>query len=472
MLSYFNAGHHLALYQVAGHLRAKLPDAEVRVCDATVQRLTWKDIGDDLYQRQYDVIAVMNDLDGIDGLRRFLTYAKELSPGSRTVTFGRLSGMNPGFFQQYDLDAIVHRGDFEPGVHAAVTAFLDGDGEGDREGDRDGTGDGNGDGNGDGGRAGSLPGVHRRLAGRWIETDRPGLFLEPEEWVLPGPDEIPYDRYDETYGNDANKFCGIPKRRELVVPAARGCPIGCSYCEVHPIFGKRERRLSVDRVLRYIEDSFAESPFEYVAFYAPTFTLDRPWVMELCERLIAQGSRYPWKCATTMHHLDAELVRQMGRSGCVRVSVGLETLEPAGRGALPRAKHQDETDLDELSGWCAAAGVELNCFVIAGLPGTSVAGAQQTIATVHSLGGRARPTVYCPTEKMRPDLTESQMAGYNRQLFVPGSHDLTPGELHDAYGLVFGHQPDQTTVFRRIPQHEPSSPRVDTAPRPSTSEPS
>jgi hypothetical protein len=73
---------------------------------------------------------------------------------------------------------------------------------------------------------------------------------------------------------------------------------------------------------------------------------------------------------------------------------------------------------------------------------------------------------------MRPDLTESQMAGYNRQLFVPGSHDLTPGELHDAYGLVFGHQPDQTTVFRRIPQHEPSSPRVDTAPRPSTSEPS
>lgn len=311
VLSYFNAGHHLALYQVAGHLRAMLPDTDVKAVDASVERVTWKDIGNDLFQNQYDVIAVMNDFDGVDGLGRFLRYVRALSPAAQVVTFGRLSGVNPEHFQRFDLNAVVENGDFEAGVMAAVEVFR--------------------------GRATTAPGVHlRRPDGAgWTAPDRPGSVLPSEVWHLPEPDEIPYERYDELYHNDANKFCGIPQRRELVVPAARGCPIGCSYCEVHPIFGKRERRLTVDRTLEYIDRSFSAAPFEYVAFYAPTFTLDRKWTMELCERLAERGSPYPWKCATTMHHLDEEMVRAMGKAGCIRISVGLETLDPEGHGALP-----------------------------------------------------------------------------------------------------------------------------------------
>ena len=433
VLSYFNAGHHLALYQVTGYLRIKLPDADVRVCDATVEPITWKSLGDDLYQSQYDVIAVMNDFDGVDGLGRFLTYAHALYSGSRIVTFGRLSGVNPSFFQQHDLDAIVHTGDFEAGVCAATRMLLGID------------------------TTKTVPGVYLRQETGWTAPVESGAFLDPQDWVLPRHDEIPYHCYDQMYDNDANKFCGIPKRRELVVPAARGCPIGCSYCEVHPIFGKRERRLTVDRVLDYIKDSFAAAPFEYVAFYSPTFTLDRRWVNELCDRFIEEGSPYPWKCATTLHHLDQELLERMGESGCVRVSVGLETLEPSGRDALPRAKHQAEANLTEIAKWCANSGIELNCFVMVGLPGTTIEGAQHTINAVHRVGGRARPTVYCPTELMRPDMTDSEIAIYNRQLFVDGSHDFTRQELSVGYGLVFGPQLDQTTVFEQIPQHEQST---------------
>ncbi|MEU5764399.1 radical SAM protein [Streptomyces asoensis] len=426
ILSYFNAGHHLALYQVAGHLRTALPDSEVTVLDATVLRRTWKDIGNDLFQQRYDAIAVMNDFDGIDGLRRFVTYARALSPGTPIVTFGRLSGVNPLFFQQLDIDAVAENGDFEAAVLAALRFF---DGE-----------------------TGTAPGVHLRHAdGSWHAPSAPGAVLPAQEWYLPTPDEIPYQRYDELYHDDANKFCGIPQRRELVVPAARGCPIGCSYCEVHPIFGRKERRLTVERTVDYIEESFRTASFEYVAFYAPTFTLDRRWTMDLCERLTAGGARFPWKCATTMHHLDEDLVRAMGRAGCVRVSVGLETLDPHGHGALPRSKHKSQQDLEDLAGWCAQAGIELNCFVIVGLPGTSVEGVRHTIATVQALGGRARPTVYAPWEASRPDLSDEEMAAFNRQLFVPGTHDLDAAQLRDAYEVVFGPQPDVTAVFERIP---------------------
>jgi len=426
ILSYFNAGHHLALYQVAGYLRTRWPNGSVRVVDATVERLTWKDIADELFQGQYSVIGVMNDFDGIDGLRRFLAYTRQLSPSSRVFTFGRLSGINPEFFRQYDLDAIVHSGDFETGAYAAAAAFLDG--------------------------ASAVAGVHLRHDERWVPPAEPGAILDPGAWILPRPEEIPHDRYDELYRKDANKFCGIPHRRELVVPAARGCPVGCAYCEVHTVFGRNERRLPVDRVSAYIEESFATAPFEYVAFYAPTFTLDRPWVLELCDRLINAGSRYPWKCATTMHHLDEELVLHMGASGCIRISVGLETLDTNGQDLLPRAKRKSECDLEALASWCATAGTELNCFVIVGLPGTTVAGAQRTIEKVQQLGARARPTVYCPIELMRPDMAEHEISAFNRQLFVEGTHAETPEQLHVAYGLLFGRQPDETKVFHHIPQ--------------------
>ncbi|MGW3091337.1 B12-binding domain-containing radical SAM protein [Streptomyces sp. NPDC001108] len=430
VLSYFNAGHHLALYQVTGYLRAVLPDTEVTVLDASVERTTWKDIGNDLFQNQYDVIAVMNEFDGVDGLGRMLRYIRALSPGSRVVTFGRLSGVNAEYFRRLDLDAVVENGDFEAGVVAAVEAFQ--------------------------GRTDSAPGVHLRGPdGSWTAPDGPGGVLPPEVWHLPAPDEIPYARYDELYRNDANKFCGIPQRRELVVPAARGCPVGCSYCEVHPIFGKRERRLTVDRTLEYIRASFSAAPFEYVAFYAPTFTLDRQWTGELCRRLVELGSPYPWKCATTLHHLDEKMVLAMGEAGCVRISIGLETLDPLGHDALPRAKRKSERDLEDLASWCTAAGVELNCFVIAGLPGTTMAGTRRTIAKVKELGGRSRPTVYAPWEAMRAGMDEHAMSAFNRQLFVPGTHDLGPDELREAYDVVFGRQTDETVVYENVPRRAP-----------------
>ncbi|MEU2714212.1 radical SAM protein [Streptomyces sp. NPDC007205] len=425
VLSYFNAGHHLALYQVAGHLRAIYPGAQVTTIDASVERLTWKDLGNKLFQERYDVIAVMNEFDGIDGFRRFVAYAKALNPNTSIVTFGRLSGVNPRYFERFDIDAIVENGDFEAGVGAAIETFRD--------------------------RATEAAGVHLRRDGSWVAPTRRGDLLPAEDWYLPTPDEIPHALYDTLYFDDANKFCGIPRRRELVVPAARGCPIGCSYCEVPLIFTKKERRLTVERTIQYIEESFDAAPFEYVAFYAPTFTLDKKWMEELCQELIGRGSPYPWKCATTIHHLSEGLIRSMGAAGCIRISVGLETLDPEESSSLPRPKQKSAMDLDRLSAWCTESGIELNCFVIVGLPGTTIEGAERTIEAVQERGGRARPTVYAPWEEARPDLLDHEMAAFNRQLFVPGTHTLTDDELARGYDIIFGSQPDVTQVFENIP---------------------
>lgn len=424
--SYFNAGHHTPAFMTAGHLRSDPRVTRVDVHDAGVLNMNWKAVGDLLFQGSYDVIAVMNDFDAVDGLERFVAYARELSPHSRLVTFGRLSSMNPGYFMRYDLDAIVQSGDYECGVAQVVGAVAEE------------------------GLSGPLPGVAVRVAGEWHGPSRQGDALPAEEWSLPDVNEIPYAAYDRLYARDNHKFCGIPFRRELVVPAARGCPIGCDFCEVPTIFGLRERRLSVDRVVEYIEDSYAQHPFEYVAFYAPTFTLDRRWVKELCERFQAGSLKPRWKCATTVHHLNEELVALMGRSGCVRISVGLETLEPDSQGTLPRAKQIEGEKFRTLAAWCSRAGIELNAFVIVGLPGTTPAGVARTIEVARETGTRVRPTMYTPYHGMSPTLSPLEISKFNRQLIADPK---TAEERHEWYAFMFGPEDRLTTVYNAIPQH-------------------
>ncbi|MFI0898200.1 B12-binding domain-containing radical SAM protein [Streptomyces sp. NPDC020983] len=430
ILSYFNAGHHTPLYSVAGYLRARPGVAHVDVMDCSVGSVTWKRVADRLFQHEYDVVAVMNDLDGVDGLPRFLTYVREISPHSRIVTFGRLSGMQPALFRGLDLDGIVGPGDYESGI-LDFLGYCEGSIQ-----------------------AENVHGVDLRIDGRWRAPAGPGRMLDPADWVLPDITEIPYEHYDELYRDDQNKFCGIPHRRELVVPTARGCPIGCDFCEVPTVFGRRDRRIPVDRVIAYIEDSFAAMPFEYVSFYAPTFTLDRAWVAELCSELVARGSRYAWKCATTVHHLDEELVALMGRSGCVRVSVGVETLDARGAAHLPRLKRKADESVAELAGWCERAGIELNCFVIVGLPGTDAASAQETVAALKRLGARTRPTMYCPNERLTEGMTMQDIALHNRQIILDG-RSASADERRRAYGILFGPGDDLTEVFERIPRHAP-----------------
>lgn len=420
--SYFNAGHHLPLFTVAAHLR-RSGLAAVDVVDAGALNLTWKDVADRLFQVAYDIVVVMNEYDALDGIGRVVRYTRELCPSARIVTCGRLSSQIPRFFRRFAFDAIVQSGDYEAGVAAYCASLVEGSTQ-------------------------PPSGVDVRIGEQWVSSGTSGELLAAQDWTLPDVHEIPYDAYDRMYRRDENKFCGIPERRELVVPVARGCPVGCSFCEVPSLQGRRERRLPVGRTLAYIDEAFAALPFEYVSFYAPTFTLKRDWVVELCERLQARAAPYPWKCVTTMHHLDAALVAQMGAAGCVRISVGLETLDPGGHDALPRMKRTGPARLEELAGWCAAAAVELNCFVILGLPGTSAEGARQTVAEVRRLGARVRPTVYAPIEQLREDMNEAEVAAMNRQLFVD---EIGRDDALCLYGLLYGVEPSPTRVMERIP---------------------
>src|SRR5262245_29435319 len=96
--AYFNAGHHLPVFQVSAYVRRQLRDAAVDALDAGALNVTWKELADCLWAGRYDVIACMNDLDQEAVLGRFVDLVRTLLPETRILTFGRLSARLPAFF--------------------------------------------------------------------------------------------------------------------------------------------------------------------------------------------------------------------------------------------------------------------------------------------------------------------------------------------------------------------------------------
>lgn len=425
--SYFNAGHHLPVFQVANYLRKLEFVTSVKAVDAGALNLTWKDFCDLLQQNPVDVIAVMNDFDAVDSIERTLHYIKVLLPKAKIITFGRLSKQTPEFFCRFPIDAIVHSGDYESGVEAYLESLSNRTDK-------------------------LLPGVLVLREGEWEHEREHGIYLEPNRWVLPDISEIPYAAYMNLYKRDENKFCGIPERKELVIPVARGCPVQCEYCDVPKLQGLKERRLSVERVVQYIKDSFENDNFEYVSMYAPTFTLNKKWVIEFCEALKAEKNRYPWKCVSTLYHLNEDLIKLMKESGCVRISIGLETLDPSASSSLPKIKQDTEQKFVQVAELCRKLGVELNCFVILGLPGETIEGAKYTIEKVGTSGARVRPTVYTPYHLIRSDMSIEEVSSFNRQFFVDGL--VSEEEARGYYALFFAEELSPTQVMMNIPIRE------------------
>lgn len=426
--SYFNAGHRLALYEVGGYLQRKGHIAVTT--DIASLNSTWKDLVDLLIQNKFDVVAIMNDFDLIEGFARFTEYIKEFSPNTKIITFGRLSSACADIFQQFKIDAIVATGDYEPGVDNFINYLNDG----------------------------ILPdGVQVFSLNKWILPNKTGVFLPTKDWVLPNVSEIIYKAYDALYSTDQRKFCGIPERRELVVPVSRGCPLGCNFCEVWPREGLKERRLPVSITVDYIEESFKHEPFEYVSMYSPTFTLKKKWIYDFCNELIKRGNKYPWKCTTTIFHLDEQMVKLMGQSKCFRISVGVESLEDSGLENLPNHKHNIKEHLDELLKWCDEANIELNCFVIVGLPNTTVNGTISMFDYLRSKKAHIRPSIFSDYSLLDPKMNEHEILKVLGRHILPVTTNFSLHERQQLYQLVFGIETSPTRVMDSIPKNKSPS---------------
>jgi radical SAM superfamily enzyme YgiQ (UPF0313 family) len=169
--------------------------------------------------------------------------------------------------------------------------------------------------------------------------------------------------------------------RFLMVAPHRGCPYPCSFCTAQTYYGSRLRRRSPARVVAEIEGNRSRHGVREFFFWADTFTLNRSYVVELCQALEPLG--VSWAANSRVDTMDPALAQLMRRAGCWMVSFGIEAgdekvLDLMGKGAT----------VGEAASAVAAAGeagLKVAGHFVLGLPGETRESMEKTLALANRL---------------------------------------------------------------------------------------
>ena len=108
---------------------------------------------------------------------------------------------------------------------------------------------------------------------------------------------------------------------------SRGCPFDCVFC-ANKLYGKTVRRRSVAAVLRELAYIVNDLKIKHIYFLDDTLTLDRAYMMDLCRGIKREGLKFTFEGSTRANLWDEEMVRLMQECGLIRISFGLETVDP------------------------------------------------------------------------------------------------------------------------------------------------
>jgi len=182
-------------------------------------------------------------------------------------------------------------------------------------------------------------------------------------------DSLPFPAYEKLKGFPGDYH--LPLFSYIQTPGAtmitsRGCVYQCSYCD-RSVFKKGFRFNSAAYIyehMKYLREKFG---VRHINIYDDLFTMNRPRIVELCEKL----SRYPlgmnFNCAVRVGYTDDDLLRMLKNAGCLVVSLGIESADPQ---MLER--HKSGVSLDEVRNTVQRiqrAGLRAKGLFMMGLPG-------------------------------------------------------------------------------------------------------
>ncbi|MFA4872284.1 MAG: radical SAM protein [Patescibacteria group bacterium] len=220
----------------------------------------------------------------------------------------------------------------------------------------------------------------------------PGLVWKKEgqiisnqnEKLITNLDDLPYPA---RHLFDSSKYypsAQLRGKRIVHIITSRGCPFNCGFCSCHKTFGRSYRFMSTDRVINEIKYLKEKYRIDGLNFYDDTFTVNRPRIMELCDRLIKEKIKLPWICFTRVDCVDPELLKKMKEAGCYQVFYGVECatqrlLDIISKGfTLERIRQAFK--------WTKEAGLEVLASFIIGLPTETVEEAKKTLDFAIELG--------------------------------------------------------------------------------------
>lgn len=188
---------------------------------------------------------------------------------------------------------------------------------------------------------------------------------------VPARHLLPMNRYRLTISRiKTQSFCPT-----LII--ARGCPYNCLFCS--HTFGQTFRPHSIKRILSELDELITKYKINQVNFEADTLTINRNYILNLCQAMIDSGlsKKLGWTCTSRVDTVDEEVLRAMKTAGCWEISYGIES----GVQRLLDSINKLITikQIERIISLTKKIGISVRGFFMIGLPSETIAESWQTI---------------------------------------------------------------------------------------------
>src|SRR3989338_396906 len=284
----------IGLVSVAGYLHSKGYD--IAVCDTQLDRFSEKNLCDYLTAGQYDLI-------GIPAFTNSLTYSfktaeicKSVLPGAAVVFGGVHATIMPEeVLNDCPFVDLVVVGEGEYIMEDIISHLLSGYPP-----------------------LKDIKGLAYRKAGQIMVNER----RQP----INDLDKLPFPSY---HLFDMSRYRPHPTQYKLLpnfpVLVQRGCPFNCAFCSAHLVHGRRIRSKSVKRTIEELKLLKNKYGARGIYFQDSTFTINKHFIKELCEKMIKEKLNLAWACNTRVDCVDGELLKLMKKAGCWLIAYGIES---------------------------------------------------------------------------------------------------------------------------------------------------
>ena len=237
---------------------------------------------------------------------------------------------------------------------------------------------------------------------------------------------------------------------------SRGCPMPCSFCAVQAYYKRTYRTRSVERVLDDVRRIKALGGRKLL-FLDDNPIADPDAAKELFRALIPERIIWTSQCPVTIAR-DPELLDLAARSGCVSLSIGLESLDKGVLKGLAKGFNRPGQYSDDLAR-IRDKGILIIALMMVGLDGQTPAVFESTlefleenkVALVKLFTPAPYPGTQFSEEMERAGrIVDRDWAHYDYASILISPQGMTPDELRDGFDETYRRFYSLGSIARRM----------------------
>lgn len=201
--------------------------------------------------------------------------------------------------------------------------------------------------------------------------DKDQVIKTPARELIRNLDDLPPTDYSLV---DVRKYVDISSDAYIMRPpsvgivSSRGCPGGCVYCTVKAVWGRSWRGKSPKRTVDEMEAICNRYGIREFAFLDDSASVDKVRWNAICDEIIERKLDIKWTTPNGIAHwtLDKPTLKKMKKSGCYRITFGIESGNAETRKFL--GKPHPLVQAKELIRYANKIGLWTICTNIVGFP--------------------------------------------------------------------------------------------------------